>query len=103
MSFFHYPTCIEPAWREDDYFRLVLNNYVPVYSMGRLARTAKPVNSSSVINHLGNPVSASPRRLEPFHEEDSRLASHHSRFSLHSAYSLQHLWSYFLCLGLRTR
>src|SRR5205807_8370831 len=93
VSFFHDLVCIEPTWRKNDNLRLVLHNFIPTDSVGRLTGTAKPVNPSSIIDHLGNPVSANPRRLEPFHEEDPRPKSHHSRFPLHSAYSLQHLRS----------
>src|SRR6266568_421046 len=86
-----YPVCIEPAWRKDDYLRLVLHNFIPSYPVGRLAETAKPFNSSSIIDHLGNPVSSSPRRLKPLHEENPRPTPHCSRFQFHSVYSQQHL------------
>src|SRR5712691_1166808 len=96
MGFLHDLVRVEPAGREDDYLRLVLNNFVPPYSMGRLAETAESFDSSSVIDHLGNPVSAGPWRLEPFHEEDPRPISYSLRFLPNPGYSLQHLRSEFL-------
>src|SRR5260370_13001998 len=96
VGFSHDLVCIEPAWREDDYLRLVFNNFVPFDSVGGLAETAKPFNSSRVLDHLGDPVSASPWRLEPFHEEDPRPMSYRLRFLLNPVYSLQHLRSQFL-------
>src|SRR6266581_3874262 len=91
MSFFHDLVRIEPAWREDDYLGSVLNNFVPLYSVRWLAKTAESFYSSSVIDHLGNPVSASPRRLEPFHEEDPWPGLYRLRFLPNPVYSLQHL------------
>src|SRR5438093_8163287 len=82
MGFFHDLVCIEPAWRENNYLGLVLNNFVPFYSVGRLAKTAKPFDPSCVIDHLRNPVSASPGRLKPFHEEDPRFILYSLRFFL---------------------
>src|SRR5436309_7576158 len=96
MGFFHDLVCIEPAWRKNDNLRPVLKNFFPTNSMGRLANTAKPFDPSSVIYHLRNPVSASPRRPEPFHEEDTRFILHSLRFLSNPVYSLQHLRNKFL-------
>src|SRR5436309_5965804 len=96
MGFFHDLVCIEPAWRENNYLRLVLNNLVPFYSVGRLAETTESFESSSVIDHLRNPVSASPGRLKPFHEEDPRFILYSLRFLSNPVYSPQHLRSKFL-------
>src|SRR5206468_4938152 len=95
MGFFHDLVCIEPAWRENNYLGLVLNNFVPFYSVGRLAKTAKPFDPSCVIDHLRNPVSASPGRLKPFHEEDPRFILYSLRFFSNPFYSLQQLRSKF--------
>src|SRR6267143_4195283 len=103
MGFFHDLVCIEPAGREDDNLRLVVDNFVPAYSVRRFAKTAKPVDSSSVINHLGNPVSTCPWRLEPFHEEDTRSVLQSLRFLPNPVYSLEHLRGQFLSFSTLVR
>src|SRR5206468_5793217 len=64
--FLQYLMKIESTRRNNQYIRIELSYLAQVYFTRPLANLADTINSSSISNHLGNPVSTNVEWIKPF-------------------------------------